>query len=166
MAHLNRNFFIAYTLLVALPVLGLVGVLRSGRKLVAPISVDGLWQLQVDPIRMSALPCGKTLADPEAALLISQSGRNFGLSLSNGPKSSGSGVIDGNTLKASIIPSLEWSAQAGCGSDHELLVMATVDPKSEPRSLIGMFSVNGCPSCGSVEFRAARQAQPLKKGTR
>jgi hypothetical protein len=166
MAHINRNFVIAYTLLVALPLVGLVGVLRSGRKLTAPISVDGLWQLHVDPERMGALPCGKMLADPETALLISQSGRNFALNLSPGPKSNASGVIDGNTLKASIVPSAEWSAQAGCGNNHELLLMATVDPRVEPRSLTGVLWVNGCPACGSVEFRAARQAPPVRKGTR
>jgi hypothetical protein len=166
MAHINRNFIVAYTLLVALPLVGLVAVLRNGRELTAPISVDGLWQLQADPVRMIALPCGKTLADPETALLISQSGRNFALSLSNGPKSTASGVIDGITLKASIVPSEEWSAQAGCGNDHELLLMATVNPKVEPRSLTGVLSVNGCTACGSVEFRAARQAPPLRKGTR
>ncbi len=92
MSHTNRNFILAYTFLVALPVLGLVGIVKSGRSLTAPISVDGLWLLQADPVRLAALPCGKTLAEtPDTALAISQSGRNFTFTLLNNLNSTGSG---------------------------------------------------------------------------
>jgi|SRR5271154_2684277 len=166
MSHTNRNFILAYILLVGLPVVGLIGVLKSGRTLTAPISVDGLWRLQADPVRLAALPCGKTLAEnPDTALAISQSGKNFTLSFSNGPKSDASGVLNGNTLKASLVPSIAWSAEAGCGDGRELSLVATVDPKADPRSLVGLLSVNHCPACASVEFHAVRQTPPLKKGS-
>ena len=167
MSHNNRTFIIAYILLVALPIVGLVGVLKSGRTLTAPVSVDGVWQLQADPTRLASLPCGKTLGlNPETALAISQSGRNFTLSLANGPKSIASGVLDGTTLKASLMPVVPWSEETGCGANRELTLVATVDPKTDPRSLSGMLSVNNCPSCGSVQFRAVRLALPAKKGLR
>jgi hypothetical protein len=167
MSHANRNFMIAYALLVALPIVGLVGVLKRGHTLTAPISVDGLWQLQADPAQLAALPCGKTLGqNPETALAISQSGRNFTLSLANGPKSSASGIVDGTTLKASILPSGSWSEDAGCGAGRELSLVATVDPKLYPRSLSGMLSVSHCESCGSVEFHAVRLAPGAKSGLR
>jgi hypothetical protein len=163
-SHTNRNFILAYILLVGLPIVGLLGVLRSGRKLTPPISVDGLWHLQADPDRLASLPCGNALASsPDTALAISQSGKNFTLTLANGPKSTSSGELDGTALKASIAPSPEWSAQAGCGSDRELALVATVDPKSEPRSLSGTLSVNNCSSCGAVEIRAVKQTPPAKR---
>jgi hypothetical protein len=166
MSHTNRNFIIAYILLVALPVVGLLGVLKSGRALTAPISVDGMWQLQADPVRLAALPCGKTLAStPDTALAISQSGRNFTLSLGNGPKSTASGTLDGTILKATVVPSATWSDETGCGSGRKLSLIATIDPRADPRSLTGMLSVNNCPSCPSVEFRAVRLAPPAKKGS-
>jgi hypothetical protein len=163
MSHSSRNFVIAYALLVALPLVGLIGILKSGRKLTAPISVDGLWQLQADRVRLAALPCGKTLAEnPDTALAISQSGKNFTLNLSNGPKSIASGVLEGTTLKASIVPSPAWSAEAGCGDGRALSLVATVDPKADPRALVGRLSVDNCSSCAAVEFHAVRQSPPVK----
>jgi len=166
MSHANRNFIIAYVLLVALPIVGLVAVLKSGRALTAPISVDGVWHLQADPVRLASLPCGKTLGEnPETALAISQSGRNFTLNLANGPKSTASGVLDGTALRASLVPAATSSEETGCGAGRQLNLVATVDPKSDPRSLSGVLSVNDCPSCGSVEFHAVRLALPAKKGS-
>lgn len=165
MSNTNRNFIIAYILLVALPIVGLLGVLKTGRGLTAPISVDGLWQLQADPARIASLPCGKTLGrNPETALAISQSGKNFTLSLVNGPKSIASGTLDGTTLKASVVPAAPWSDEIGCGANHELSVVATVNLTAEPRSLDGTLSVSDCPTCAPVEFRAVRLAPPAKKG--
>jgi hypothetical protein len=167
MSHTNRNFIIAYIFLVGLPVVGLVGVLKTGRNLSAPVSVDGVWKLQADPALLAALPCGKTLADtPDAALSISQSGRNFLLTLPNGPKSTSSGAISGTTLNASLVPSAPWSNEPNCGSGREFSLVAKIDPKADPRSMVGQLSLNGCPTCTPVEFRAVRQAPVSKKGER
>jgi len=164
MSHNNRNFILSYILLVGLPIAGLVGVLKSGRKLTAPVSVDGLWHLQVDSDRLAALPCGKALAEsPDTALAISQSGKNFTLTLPNGPKSTASGALDGTALQASIAPSADWSAQSGCGNGRELSLIATVDTKADPRTLTGRLSINNCPSCDAVEIRAVRQTPPARK---
>jgi hypothetical protein len=166
MSNTNRNFIIAYVLLVGLPIIGLLGVLKRGQALTAPISVDGMWQLQADPVRLAALPCGKTLAfTPDMALAISQSGRNFTLSLANGPKSTASGTLDGTVLKASVVPSAAWSDEAGCGNGRELSLVATVDPKADPRSLTGTVSAKDCPSCASVEFHAVRLSPAARKGS-
>jgi|SRR5579872_1679591 len=164
-SHPNRNFILAYILLVALPIVGLLAILKSGRKLSAPVSVDGLWHLQVDPASLASLPCGKTLAEnPEAALAISQSGKNFTLTLANGPKSISSGIVEGTTVSASIAPSPEWSAQAGCGTDQGLTLVATVDAKVYPRTLAGQISANHCTSCSVIEFHAVRQNPPVRTG--
>ena len=166
MSHTNRNFILAYVFLVGLPILGLLAVLKQGHKLIAPISVDGVWQLQADAIQMAALPCGKTLASTtDSAMVISQSGTNFTLSLTDDPKSTASGTLDGTTLKASIVPSAAWSSEGGCSDGRQLTLIAKVDPKAEPRSLTGMLSVDSCPSCAPVEVRAVRLAPPAKKGS-
>jgi hypothetical protein len=163
--HPNRNFLVAYILLVALPIVGLLAVLKSGRKLSAPVSLDGLWHLQIDSASLASLPCGKTLAEnPETALAISQSGKNFTLTLANGPKSTSSGVIEGTTVNASIAPSPEWSAQAGCGTDQGLTLVATIDAKANPRTLSGEISANHCLSCSAIEFHAVRQNPPVRRG--
>jgi hypothetical protein len=164
MSRTNRNFLIAYAVLVVLPIAGLFGVLKQGRSLVAPISVDGVWRLDADLSQIAALPCGSSLASTQyAAVTISQSGKNFTLSLNNGPKATASGVVDGTTLKASVQPPAAWASQTGCGSDHVLTLVATVDPKSEPRTLAGLLTVNECSSCTPVELRGVREIQSEKK---
>jgi hypothetical protein len=165
-SHINRNFILAYILLVGLPIVGLLGVLKSGRTLKAPVSIDGVWQLQADPKQLASLPCGKVLAEnPDNALAMSQSGNNFTLSLANGPKSFGSGVLDGTGLNASIAPSPEWSEQESCGRGHEFTLVATVDPVAIPRTLVGQLSMNNCSTCQSVPFRAVRQIIPERKAS-
>lgn len=162
--HNNRNFLLAYILLVGLPLAGLVGVIKSGHKLTAPVSVDGTWNLQVDAERLASLPCGKALADaPETTLAISQSGKNFTLSLANGPKSTASGVIEGTAVKASITPAPDWSAQTGCGG-QELTLVATVDTNAAQRTLAGEISASHCASCSPIEFHATRQNPPVRRG--
>jgi hypothetical protein len=156
MSHTNRNFVIAYILLVGLPLAGLAGVLRSGRSLTAPISVDGSWKLEADSIHSSGQSCDKALSSlSPSSFSISQSGKSLMLTLNNPAKTTAEGSLEGKVVKAQV--GTTDSSTAGCTAGQPLLLMATVDPKSEPRSLAGVLSVNGCSSCGSVEFRAVRQ---------
>jgi hypothetical protein len=160
MTRTNRNFVIAYALLVALPVAGLLGVLKYGRTLQAPLSVDGVWKLQSDASRFSTLPCGKPFAAAEdLAINISQSGRGFTLDFANRLKTKTSGVIEGNTLTAS----LSLSTATGCAG-QVLQLTADVDPKAEPRTLAGVISVADCPTCIPIEFRAFRPPVTAKRG--
>jgi hypothetical protein len=166
MSNTNRNFIIAYVILVGLPIVGLAGALKSGHTLTAPISVDGVWTLQLDPVQLAAQPCTKSLVSvQDAPLAISQSGKNFTFNFSNEPKSIGAGKIEGTKLTASLIRPDLWTSQAGCSSGRELSIVATVDGKSDSRSLSGTLSFNDCPSCATVQFHGIRQA-PLVKGGR
>ena len=156
----NRNFVIAYVLLVALPLLGLAGVLRSGRGLVAPISVDGVWKFGVNSANLPTGRCGKSLASLQDSLVsISQSGKYLVVSLKNGPPAAGSGVIDGTTLNATIpLPDISAS-EPGCGGDTMLALRATVTAKAESRSMQGTISVNECPTCSTMSYQAVRQTR-------
>ena len=155
----NSRFAMAYVFLVALPVLGLAGILRSGRNLAAPISVGGAWEVQVDAGKLAALPCGKSVAaDLATGFAITQSGKNFTLSFANRPAAS-TGVLEGTSVGATVSPSA-----AGCG-DHRLVSLAaTVNTQANLRSLEGNLTVNDCPSCSPVEFRAIRKDQTGSKG--
>ncbi len=151
--HPNRNFVIAYVFLVALPVLGLVGILKSGRTLTAPFSVDGAWKIESSPL--SASPCGNLLPSvSNAPLLISQSGKTLVVTLGGGTKTT-TGTLDGKIIKAQF-PSANKSEGVECG-DGSLTLTAALDPLAEPRTLTGTFSVEGCSSCVPMTFRAVRQ---------
>lgn len=164
MSRTNRNFVIAYILLVGVPVIGLVGVLKAGRSLSAPVSVDGTWRIQTDLDRLASFPCLTSLGSIKGSdVVISQSGRNLIVTLGNGSKVTGSGMIEGTRLTASVQRSEAW-AGGGCGNDHLLALTATVDQKAEPASFEGLLSINGCPSCTPVQFRAVRASRAGSKG--
>lgn len=138
---------------MALPVLGLVGILKSGRGLSAPFSVDGAWK--IEPRNPSASSCGSLLSSiSNAPLSISQSGKSLVVSLSGGTKTS-TGTLDGKIVTAQF-PGIDKSSTALCG-EHGLNLTATLDPTAEPRTLSGTLSFDDCPSCAPMEFRAVRQ---------
>jgi hypothetical protein len=152
-SHSNRNFVIAYILLVGLPLLGLVGVLRSGRSLNAAFSVDGSWKVQLEAAHASAAPCGDFLSSvSNSPVSISQSGTSLVIGLGG---QTTIGTLTGKTIKAQFAGAENPNA-SDC-RDRSLALTATLDPLSEPRTLRGTLSVEGCESCAPVEFRAVRQ---------
>jgi hypothetical protein len=163
MSHSNRSIAVAYILLVGLPLLALVEVLKMGRILTAPISVDGVWRMETETDHFSALPCGNLPSSvTNTSVLISQSGKNLVLTLSGGSKATAS-VLEGRIIKASFAPTGS-SPEAGCSINRIFTLIATFDPKSDPRTLNGTLSVDGCASCAPVEFRAVRQPRGSSEG--
>lgn len=163
----SRNFVIAYILLVGLPLLGLAGALRSGRRLNAPISVDGVWKFGTDGANLPAGKCGKSLASLQDSLVtISQSGTELTVSVNNDSSITGSGLIEGTTLNATV-PVLETSTnEPGCGSYNVFTLSATVDPRLEPRSMQGTVSFRDCDSCSRMKYRAVRQTRSSRSAAR
>src|SRR5438105_389408 len=127
----NRNFVFAYAFLVILPLVGLAGILKGGRGLQAPASIDGLWTLQLDSGQLDSLPCGKVLAAiPDQAILISQSGNSFVLSFPGAPKITASGALDGTTLRVSL-NDMGASKKSGCAEGQAFTMLATVDRRAD-----------------------------------
>jgi hypothetical protein len=152
---------IAYVLLVGLPLLALVGILRSGRSLNAPFSVDGAWKINAGAVQTSTAPCADFLSSvSNSPVSISQSGTSLVIGL--GGKTT-TGTIAGKTIKAQFAGTVNPSA-VDC-KDRSLNLTATLDPLTEPRTLSGRLSVEGCDSCAPVEFRAVKQPRPAG-GTR
>lgn len=148
MSRTSRNFVVAYILLVGLPLLALVGVLRSGRHLSAPLAVDGTWKVDAGSSNLANHPCTEISSVLNSPLLISQSGRSLEVSFKG--KSPASGSLDDKNLKSSV----SVGNGSGCG---QVTLAAVVDAKSEPRSLTGQLSFPGCQSCAPVDFRAVRE---------
>jgi hypothetical protein len=163
MPRTNRNFVFAYTFLVILPLVGLAGILKSGRTLVAPVSIDGVWSLQENTAQLSSLACSKAFAAlPGQAIAISQSGRSFVLNFSSDPGVTTSGTLDGTTLRASVIPPHAPTSENSCG--RELSLQATFGRNADSTWLAGTLSAVNCPTCSAVEFHAQRQAPAAARG--
>ncbi len=161
MSSTNRRFIVAYILLVGLPLVGLAGVLKSGRGLAAPISIDGVWKVETSSSTSTsaAEPCDRAISSLlNSSLLVSQSGRSFELTLNGASKTTVDGSIDGKTLKASLGP------VSGCASGQTVTLVASVDPQSDPKSLSGSLTAADCASCMPLQFRAVRQPRPQAAG--
>lgn len=164
MSRTSRNFVVAYILLVGVPLLCLAGVLKAGRSLSAPISVDGTWKIEADTSGLAVQPCGKALtAISSAPLVISQSGKGLVVTSSSPAKAATSGVIEGNRVTASF-PTSTLSTP-GCGTDSQVTLIAVVNTKSEPRTLTGSLVASDCASCGTLQFHAARQPKAQSGGS-
>jgi hypothetical protein len=162
MSGSNRNFVLAYVVLVILPLLGLAGILRTGRNVIAPVTIDGLWSLRVDSAQIDSLPCGKALAAvPDKTMAIVQSGKTFVLTFPGGPSLTGSGTLEGTTLQAGLMPARE--SHESCAVGSELSLLASVDRKLDSNVLTGTLSAPNCQSCASVGFHAERQPPPMSK---
>lgn len=158
---MSKNFALTYVFLVILPILGVVGILRSGQNLEAPTSVNGVWTIQAAATKVAMPSCMSALGlDVDAPITISQSGKKFAI---NTGKIRGTGLIEGTTLQASLMPVGTLLPTLNCGSDRPVLFTATVEIRASSRALSGVILLAGCPSCGSVKFHAIKQASMQKK---
>ena len=160
----NKRFVIAYIFLVGLPLVGLVGVLKTGRGLQAPLSINGVWKLESDDPTLLAQLCMRSVAplrDTDA--VIAQSGNSFAIHLEYLRSGTvGWGTIQNTTLWAAIPETGDFA----CGPDRAITLRGTVNPNTMPRSMRLVISIASCASCVPVEFHAVLQASPGGKELR
>lgn len=164
MSRTNMRFVIAYCFLVILPVVAFIHVLKKERDMSAPRSVDGTWKLKANDLELAMLLCRKSASNVQASsITISQSGKSLMLELHSELAASGPGVIEGDNVKASLLPLPVGPDQKACFSGRLLTLNATVDARAGLGSLAGTLSVEACPTCQTLGFNAARQAHKLSK---
>jgi len=167
MSRANRRFIIGYFLLVVVPTMAIVGILKQEHIVSAPVAVDGDWKLEVNSSSWAGLLCGKSNpAAMDNSLAISQSGTRLALNIRGDLNLSGSGLITGKFLKASLLLVQEEQNWRACIDGRQLRLEATVDTTAEPRTLAGTISVEACSSCSIVEFHANRESLKAMKGMR
>lgn len=164
MSHTNRNFVLAYIFLVGLPLLGLVAVLKGGRTLTAPFSVDGSWK--VESSHPASSSCSDFISATDTPISISQSGPSLVIALNGGLRTA-SGTLKGKVITAQFAGTAtngREKSSTGCG-DGSLVLNAALDPLTEPRTIQGTFSAPDCVLCVPIEFHAIRQPK-MPGGTR
>jgi hypothetical protein len=163
----RKKLIVAYLLLVGAPLLGLLGILRSGRHLSAPVSVGGTWNLEEDLTPLAGSGCKEAFANiSQPFFAISQSGSRLTLTLNNPEQTTLPGTILQNTLTVGTDPAK--SADEGshrCRHPQDIHLQAEINLQGQQRELTGTLSVAGCPDCPALPFRAVRQ-NPLAKDGR
>lgn len=151
----NRRFVLGYVLLVGLPLLGLIGNLRLGQKLNAPIAVDGAWD--VAAISSANGDCTESLAaNRNLAFVISQSGRNLVVSSSADPLGSVDGQIEGQVVTTAPLDLSAGTNTKDRCHDAKLSITASIS-SAKPAVMAGELSVDGCAYCRPVRFTAVKR---------
>jgi hypothetical protein len=158
MIKIQKNFVVSYLFLVILPVMALLGILKYGRRLTAPMAVGGVWKLESNLASTGNAGCSGLFGSlQDASLVILQSGKNLTLTLPGGLRRQATGLIQGGTLTASFLPMDFGSSGESCGFGGPVSLVATVDPSVTPRSFSGTLSISGCDSCAAAAVHAVRE---------
>jgi hypothetical protein len=153
---------VLYLTLVALPTLGVWGILRVGETLTPPTSVSGVWRLEANPSDATDATCGYLLRPAaQASLTISQSGPHLLLTLNNQDSTTLVGRIDGEEITAEAAAAssraVGGGSEAASASTH---LEARVDRQAEATRLQGSLTTTQCSLRTVVPFVAVRQSDP------
>src|SRR3954469_23378219 len=89
---------VAYLCLVGVPLLGVLGVLRAGQRLAAPVAVNGTWTVQADLSGLGGTACTQLLAEVRQPFLsVAQSGGHLVLTFNNAQRTAITGTLDDAT---------------------------------------------------------------------
>ena len=160
MFHVNRKFVVAYALFVILPAIVLVGILNSGRKLRATVSVGGWWQLQAIA-GLAELGCVDPKSVEGGLVQVVQSGKTLDFRLATG-LTVGTGVIEGKMIRLSVVAPRSIK-KSECSGIHDSALILQLDPQNAPGVAKGYISIPGCGLCKPLEVQMVRQAKALEK---
>ena len=158
----KRKLVTDYILFVGIPLLALVGILRAGKHLTAPVALHGNWSVLADFSPWQGVPCGALLINSQPLLLrIDQSGSNLTLTLNDPAKTALPATIEGFSLSTTFSTGRGGTAPAprpddGCLGSQSLRIQAAVNQHEKQRSLAGTFRLDGCASCPPIAFSATR----------
>jgi hypothetical protein len=152
-----------YLSLVAIPLAGVVGILRLGETLTPPTSIGGAWRIEANPPEAGEPACGLSLSlwVQQPVLTISQSGSHLLLTLNNQQSTTLVGEIEGATVVADESVSRRRAqanaAEAQAAAAH---LEASVDRQAEPGRLQGVLTTTQCSRRTVIPFTAIRQPDP------
>ena len=145
-----------YVILVGVPVLGIVGLLRVGQRVSAPISLAGKWSAQLTPPNPQDLAGNNSLLRPGPTnLKISQSGTHLLLSFEDEQNTTLVGNIQDETINAVRRGATETHKSEGTTSVN---LNARVDRHTDPDRLLGIVIFDYGSVRTEVPLTATRQS--------
>jgi hypothetical protein len=139
-----------YLGLVGGPILGLLGILEAGKRLVPPPSIGGVWVVQ-EPLGGELARC----LGPGIRLEIEQSGVRAQVTLDS------LRTVVNVELRADSIAGLGPApAGGGCPGGTLSLRAKLEGDGAMPREMTGALALADCPACSPATFRASRLPRP------
>jgi hypothetical protein len=127
-----------YVVLVGLPVLGILGLLRVGQTLSAPISLAGTWNAKLDlPKRTDSQMEDPSIARAEAVLSIAQSGSRLSFTFDD-RKTVLVGNIEDMRIEAAS-PDAPKSEHASSVATSVIYFRGRVNRQTAPDQLVGVL---------------------------
>jgi hypothetical protein len=156
-----------YLVLVGLPVLGILGLLRVGQTLSAPISLAGTWtaQLSLPDLDSSTGGPGRHPSQP-MVLTITQSGSHVVLMFDDDQRTTLVGKIQGATIDAATLAHHGGTA-AIYASDFGSIprsFRASIDRQAEPHRLVGVLVMDRGRLHTEVPIVAVQKEEGVRKG--
>jgi hypothetical protein len=145
-----RKLTFAYSLLVGLPLVLVLGTLQAGRYITGLPAISGDWLVDE---QNAWRVCAKTFGASPALLRISQSGADLEIVLNDRDRTTIAGLLQGHrfALTGSVADS-----SAGCGGKTFIRMEGDVVGPSDRRSLVGRVSFSDCAPCELISFHATR----------
>lgn len=154
-----------YLILVGLPVAGILGLLRVGQTLSAPIFLAGKWNAQLAPQDPRELAGeGSLLLPGPITLTIKQSGPNLLLTFEEDPKTTFVGNIRDVTINAGMVRQGATAPVVENGT-IPISFQARVERQTERDRLVGVLIFEDGLSRTEVPLTALRQGE-VRKATR
>jgi hypothetical protein len=150
---------LSYLVFVGIPLGGLLGVLRLGQRVVAPIAVHGSYA--VLPMAPSGMACqAYLLGRGDSTVMLYQSGRQVTLKLGPSADVTLRGALIGTDLALEgVIEPGTTPRHVACPAGDTIRVTARVHRDGPLKRLQATLSAPGCVECSPVSFVAARPRQ-------
>lgn len=147
---------LAYLVFVGIPLAGLLGVLRVGQGLEAPMAIHGSYA--VVPMAPSGFACyAYLLGGPGPNLRVSQSGRQVTVTLGPTGNITLSGNLIGSNLTAEgVVPPRTTPRHVACPVGDTIRMTVRARREVDLKRLEATLLVAGCPDCAPIGFVAVR----------
>jgi hypothetical protein len=155
------KIILLYVTLVGILLVGLLGILRVGEKLKAPINIAGDWEIydeSAKAIKESCIPL--TFQKKEPQFNIEQSGIYLKAIFNDVNHTEMSGRLENNKMVFRRTVKTRIDSVNVCG--NELLIELSVkiiQYGDEPDQLSGEWTTPGCNKCGHIKFGAVRKSK-------
>lgn len=152
----STKLALAYFCLVGIPLAGVVGILWFGQRLVAPLSVSGSWNVEMDLGALRSHPCMESLVRIRQPFLdVSQSGNTLIVRLGDRQQT----ILPGSIRLTKLRIGATSAQTRDCHDPRLFQLEATVNGPGDRRTLTGRLAIAGCAGCEAIPFSAVRRTR-------
>ena len=155
------KIILLYVTLVGVLLVVLLGILRIGEKLNAPINVSGKWEINDDFVKIISESCTPlTFHKEKPRLIVEQSGIYLKAKFNDENKTEMSGKLENNKMVFSQIIQANRDSAKTCGNSlNAELSVNVIQSETDQDELSGEWHTPNCTTCGQIKFSAVKDQE-------